>query len=96
MQLSKDDPLVQTAVFGRRVEEFVSGEIGRYITRRAADEIEDLTEQLKRTSPAFWWGRRKIARIQSQIAIAERVIRWLADAITEGQQATQALEDAND
>lgn len=95
MQLSKDDPLVRTAVFGHQVEDWLNTDIGRFVAQKAAAEIDGLTQQLKTISPQFWWGRRKIARIQNQIAVAERVIGWLADAVTEGRQATQALEDEN-
>ena len=96
MQLSNEDPLVRAAVFGRQVEDFLSSDIGRHIAARASDEIDAALHQLKSISPRFFWGRRKIARLQEQIAVAERVISWLADAVTEGRQATQALEDAND
>ena len=96
MQLSNDDPLVRTAVFGRQVEDFLGSDVGRYIAQRASDEIDAAMHALKTASPSFWWGRRKIARLQEQIAVAERVIGWLADAVTEGRQATQTLGGSND
>lgn len=96
MQLSKDDPLVRTAVLGKQIENFLDSDVGRLVAQRAADEIDACAEILKKTSPRHFWGRAKIERLQNKIAIAESVIRWLADAVTEGQQATQILEDAND
>ena len=94
--LNPEDPVVRLAVFGRQVEDFVNSEIGRFITRRADDEIADCLDQLKTISPAYPWGRRKIARIQAQIGVAERVMQWLAEAITNGQQAMNIIEDKDD
>jgi hypothetical protein len=94
--LNPEDPAVRTAVFGRQVEDFVNSEIGRYITQRADEEITDCLEQLKKVSPVMPWGRRKIARLQNQIATAERVIHWLAEAIHEGHQAMNIIEDKNE
>jgi len=94
--LNPEDPVVKAAVFGRQVEDFINSEIGRFITKRADDEIADCLEQLKTTDPTFPWGRRKIARIQAQIGVAERVMGWLVEAITNGHQAMNILEDKND
>ncbi len=94
--LNPEDPVVRTAVFGKQVEEFVNSDIGRYITTRADDEINDCTDELKRISADWPWGRRKIARLQNRIATAERVIHWLAEAITEGHQAMNIIEDKHD
>lgn len=94
MPLSKEDPLVRTAVLGKEVEEFLHSDIGHYMTARADAEIAQATEQLKRVSPSWFWGRRKIVRLQNQIAVAERVLHWLAEAITEGRHATEILEDS--
>ena len=94
--LNPEDPVVRTAVFGRQVEDFVNSDIGRHITRRADDEISECLDELKRISPDWPWGRRKIARLQSRIATAERVMHWLAEAITEGHQAMNIIEDKND
>ena len=93
--LNPNDPVVRTAVFGRQVEEFVNSDIGRHIAKRADDEINDCLEELKRISPDWPWGRRKIARLQNRIATAERVMNWLAEAITEGHQAMNIIEDKN-
>lgn len=83
-------------MFGKQVEDFLNGDIGVFVTRRATEEIDDCLEQLKAASPHFWWGRRKIARLQSRIAVAERVIHWLAEAVHEGHQAMEIIEGKND
>lgn len=94
--LNPEDPIVRVAVFGKQAEDFVSSDIGRFITRRADEEVTDCLQQLKSISPAMPWGRRKIARLQNQIATAERVIHWLAEAIHEGHQAMNVIEDKHE
>ena len=94
--LNPEDPVVRVAIFGRQVEDFVNSDIGIFMTKRADDEINECLEELKRISADWPWGRRKIARLQNRIAVAERVIHWLAEAITEGHQALNIIEDKHD
>jgi hypothetical protein len=94
--LNPEDPVVRTAVFGRQVEDFVNSEIGRHITARADDEISECLQKLKVTRPNSLDGIKHIESLQSRVAVCERVIAWLAEAITEGHQAMNIIEDKND
>lgn len=91
--LNPEDPVVRTAVFGKQVEEFVNGDIGRYITKRADDEIAECFQKLKVTRPNSPGAIQHIESLQARIAVCERVIAWLAEAITEGRQAMNIIED---
>jgi hypothetical protein len=95
METPKRDPLLEVAVLGESARQFLQTDLGDYILKRARDEIDSATEELKKASPHFIWGRKKIVRLQGQIAVCERVIHWLAEAITDGDQATKIIEDRN-
>lgn len=97
MSLNPADPLVRSAVFGRQVEDFLTNDpIGKYLVERADREIEECSIALRHQSPRFWWGRRKIEKLQNRIHICESVLGWLRDSITEGRQALQIIEDHHD
>jgi hypothetical protein len=83
------DELLETAVFGKEVENFLSTKIGKYLVSRAEVQAEEATERLKRT-PA--WRKRKITDLQNEIWKAESFQQWLADAVMDGQQALNLIE----
>ena len=89
------DPLLNAAVIGEQARQFLQTDLGDYLLKRAQAQIDSATHDLKRASPNWIWGRKKIERLQSQIAVAENTIHWLAEAITEGDAATKILEDRN-
>lgn len=89
MSLDENDPIVQSAVFGSQVEQFLNSDIGRYLVQRAEDEAELANDQLKRVLP---WRSRKIRELQNRIWVAENFQQWLADAIMDGQQSLRILE----
>lgn len=84
-----DDPLLERAVFGKEVENFLHTRIGKYLVRRAEEEAEEATERLKHTAA---WRTRRIRELQNQIQVAESVQQWLADAVMDGIQAKNLLE----
>ncbi|MDT8364298.1 MAG: hypothetical protein RQ714_06585 [Nitrosomonas sp.] len=84
----KEEELYAFAMVGERARDFFTSEIGRYIIGRAADEIEEVKEQLLKTPT---WNKRKINRLQQQAKAAQAGIRWLQEAISEGDYAHEAL-----
>lgn len=88
--MDPNDPDVQTAVFGRQVEDFLSSEIGDYLVNKAKDEIVTAVEELKKADP---YECEVVQSIQNRIAIAEKILSWLGDAIISGNQALQNLEE---
>ena len=83
-----DDP-VETAVFGKQVEDFLSGEIGRFLVSNAEREVDAAVEALKRCDPI---DANRIRDLQAIIWRGENFQRWLAEAIMNGQQALSLLE----
>jgi hypothetical protein len=93
MRLDPNDPQVRVAVFGKQVEDFLNGDIGAYLVRRAETQAEEAIEALKTVSP---WRRRRITQLQARIAAFEGIQQWLADAIVDGRQALNLIEGAEE
>lgn len=93
--MDRTDPLFDTAALGAAAEEFLKTPLGDYIIQRAKEETEKAVEGLKTANPETKAGRIKIRKLQNQVQICESVISWLGDAIVEGSQAKQVLEDSH-
>ena len=81
--------LLKVAEFGMDVSAFLNGPVGRYLVRRAEAEIEAATEQLKKIDPTDTEG---VRRLQNEIYRAEAIQYWLAEAIQEGLNAEETLQ----
>ena len=82
--------LEQSIAFGIRVEEFLHSDIGKYLIARADEEIEDAVEALKRADPDL---PNVIRALQSKINVAESFQYWLAEAIQDGLNSMQELNE---
>ena len=82
--------LLDTAIFGKQVENFLNTELGKYLVGRAEAQAERAHEQLARVLP---WRRRRIQQLQNEIWLAERFQQWLAEAIMDGEQAVNLIEE---
>lgn len=89
-ELNPDDPVVRTAVRGKIVEDFFSGEVGKILGEYAKDKVDTYTEELKTTYPLRIF---KIMKLQNQIEVWEGFQQALANAIIDGLNATKLLED---
>lgn len=93
MKLDDIDPqLVEGAVFGRLVEDFLGSDVGRYLVAKAEAEAEEATDLLKKVWP---WRTRRIQQLQNRIAVAESIQQWLGDAIVEGHNAMNLIEEGD-
>lgn len=91
----QDDPdLLETAVFGREVEQFIEHDrIGQYLKDKALADLTAAHDALVQVDPTDY---RKIAALQLEARVAERVRGWLSDAIEAGRQATVVLQQERD
>ena len=88
--MNREEPLVETAIFGMEVQEFLGSNVGKYLVKRAEAEAEEANEKLKRVFPLRW---RRIMQLQNEIYRAESIQRWLGDAIVDGASANRIIED---
>jgi hypothetical protein len=77
--------------FGLDVEAFMNGSIGKYLQRRAQEQIDGAAELLKRVSPD---SPQAIRELQNQVRVAEMFLDWLGEAVTEGEQLQRAYIEA--
>lgn len=79
--------------FGMEAQAFLQGSIGRYLVRRANEEIEAAVEQLKKVPPE---NSSEIRTLQNIVSRAESIQFWLAEAIQAGALAEQELLETAD
>ena len=91
--MSDEKDVIEAAVFGKQVEDFLSSDIGRYLVKYAERDAEAAVESLKRADPT---EENQIRHLQSIIWRAESFQAWLAEAIMNGQQAMSVIEGVND
>jgi hypothetical protein len=87
--LDPENPTVRTAVFGQVVQEFLKGEIGDFLIRRAESKLAALTERLKKIQPD---KALEIAALQAEIRFLEGFEAWLGDAVREGLTAAAIID----
>ena len=81
--------LFAEAIIGKDAEEFITSDIGQYMLGAAEQEAQDAYAALKTVFP---WRRRKIQELQNRIWRAESFKVWLAELVTSGKQAMDALD----
>lgn len=88
------DPLIrelmESAATGEAAKLFIQSALGRHLTARAAIEVEDALAELV-DAPAT--DALAIAALQTRIKVASQAIAWLAEAMTEGENALRQLQD---
>jgi hypothetical protein len=82
--------LYAEAVLGRDAEEFLAGDLGRYMVGRAQMEEREAVEALATVWP---WRRRRIQQLQNQLWRARSFRAWLAELVNSGHQAEDQLEE---
>jgi hypothetical protein len=88
--LNPSDPLVETAVFGEQVRQFLESDIGDFLVQKARQQSDSWKERLKDIDP---WDEEKIIVAQMKIHVADLILVWLGEAIQEGLQARENLRE---
>lgn len=91
--LDPGDPRVEWATFGRMVEDFLNGPIGSHLIEKAKEQSAVALEKLKVVSAE---DPIAIRALQSEVQVADSIIRWLGEAVHEGHVALAHLEVEND
>lgn len=85
--------LLKSVEFGIEVEAFLRTPIGQYLARRAEEERAAALEELATVSPI---NVEAIRKLQNVIARADAFGYWLAEAVSEGQNAIRVIEEVHD
>lgn len=91
--MNRDDPLMETAIFGREAQVFLATAVGQYLVKRAAQEAEEATRDLCKVLPFRW---RRITELQNRIYRAQSVQAWLAEAVMDGIAAERSITGEDD
>ena len=70
------------------IKVFMAGDAGRFLQARANTEIASAQEQLIEVDPT---KTEEIRALQNQAKVAARVLLWLGEAVTEGENAERAF-----
>lgn len=89
-RLLEDNPLLRVAVFGLQTQDFLKTDLGQYLVSCATHDMNNAVNKLKKVAP---WRTRKIQELQNQIKVSENFMSWINDAIQQGTQAQNQLED---
>lgn len=85
--------LLNTAAFGRQVDEFWSSDIGKYLHLHASTCYSSAIEELKKVKPT---DSAAIMAAQGKCWQAENFILWIEEAIARGLEALNLLEGNTD
>lgn len=88
--LDPADPTVNSAVFGKQVETFLTSDLGAYLLGKSEQEEAAATENLVRRAHSM--SIKEILAEQSVIERARSFRDWLAYAVQDGLQALEMLE----
>jgi len=90
MNDSDINPLVDAAVIGRQVEDFLNADIGRYLVQRIEEELDSGFEDLMRADPD---SPSAVRKAQNRVWRANSLKEWLEEAVTAGLRAQYILEE---
>lgn len=84
------------AKLGEDVRSFLNTDVGKYLHGCAKMELNEIRDELETVSTELLWARpftrRKIKRLQLRAEAARMFMRWVAEAIQEGDFAFRQLE----
>ena len=93
---SREQEYFAQAKIGEEIRQFLSSTTGRYLHGCARQELEDVRTELEKCNIDSLFGRRKVKRLQVKAESARNFMRWLAEAMMEGDNAFRELESYRD
>ena len=88
------DPLIrelmESAATGEAAKLFLQSDLGRHLTARASDDVDEAIEKLIEADPN---DSARILALQTEIKVAKQAIIYLTDAIASGDNAMRALHE---
>ena len=78
--------------FGMEVQSFLQSRIGRYLVKRAEEEVEASVQLLKEADAE---DPKAIRELQNKIKVAEDFQYWLGDAVQSGINAEREYVDSS-
>lgn len=86
------DAILELAVFGREVDNFLSSSVGVYLNQKITEEVNRAMNALRTVDPA---NAGAVAAAQARATVFSDISNWLMQAIAAGQQAEIALQESS-
>lgn len=84
--------LINRIELGLDVEAFMASRVGRYVQKRANDEIEAARDELENLPPS---AIEAIQTAQNKAKVARAVLDWMGEAVTDGENAAEVAQAIN-
>lgn len=84
------------AELGETVLAFLRSDVGRYLHGRCKTMLEQAKEDMLTVDTERWFGlpgRRRMRKLQRQADIAQTFMKFLGDALVDGQHAAVELKE---
>jgi len=88
--LNETEILLDVAVLGERVDQFLKSDIGRYLLEQAEAEEQAGLQQLRVVNCN---NEEAVRMAQNRVWRGEQMKSWLKDAVSAGLKARMILED---
>lgn len=85
--------LLDTASFGKQVDEFTKSDVGRYMLSKAESEYKEALLEFKTLDP---FDHKQVGKCQLKMKLALNIRGWLTEAIRQGLEAMNQLEEMQD
>jgi hypothetical protein len=82
--------MIRRAVFGKQVESFLNSDIGIYLLGRARDQKDEAQCEFLSVDCS---DIEKVRQLQNTIVQANSIAKWLSDAVADGLQAINIIDD---
>lgn len=82
--------LTERAVLGEQVHVFLNTDIGKYMIARSGAMREEAILKLRACPPE---DSNAVRKFQNEAWLADSVMQWLVDAIQDGLQAINIIDD---
>ena len=89
-QNSSYESLINNCVFGKRVDTFLSSDIGKYLLNRISEDRISFTDKLIIMDPYDTSG---IQKLQNSILVVNSIESWLADVLIESMESETMLNE---
>jgi hypothetical protein len=86
---NEEKQLLDQAVFGEQIKEFLLSDLGQFILHKGEQERDAALSQLSIVDPT---DVKAITKLQNDIQVIEHIKYWLSEAIQEGLQAANVLD----
>lgn len=83
----------EEARLGVNVQQFLVNDVGRYLHGRAKITLEEVKQQMLDLSSAMPDFQSQFDKLQQEAWCAENFMKWCAEAIVNGENAEQQLEE---